>query len=822
MARPSCVSPALVVLLAIFLSVPAAAQDDPPDDGSTGTETGAPAPEPLPSLTPEQAEELRTILRAIHAAQRDTAAALGMTHAAATSESTIGVVDTMTDDDLRPMWPTKPHLESLLDAVESQRDSLARAGVSLLELRVVAKTAGLPDPDYSAVCAGYQSDPDALFAAMLVYNIAKTAAEVAEDACDQVAVALGFGGNARLACIVTDVAMGVAELVFWGLEFCDNDTAGARADAVFERTEHIHEDLEAMQEDIDFIVKMLTCRPIVPLTKMSGCNGADDDCDDPPVKDECDEDIFGPDVSIAGSVTVPWFRSKTEANLAVQLATVAVDACSGVTVDLPVLTGTCDQVLASVTARDRCGNATTVTALVKMDDTPPVVTIPPSMSGRCFSTQREAEAAILAATTVTDGCTPPGLSKVELDSSVGDCNLRVRVTATDLSGLSSSDATTVRIDPRPPEITIDPAVSIPWYRSVGEAQSAVTRAIRITDNCELRSFSDVTMTGSCGVVNATVTATDACGNTMSGQTVVKVDGLPPVVAIAPQVSGQCFASIDAAETAVRAATSISDNCSMLADLEIVVRSSVSDCNLRVTVQATDRAGLSSSASVTVRVDSQSPTLRIDRAALGFKGAPLGAPSPCFATTAAAEAAVRDALLASDNCISSSAITTTITSTGPSCSLLVTARATDGCGATASDAVVLRVDATPPVVTCTVAVPTLMHTTARLMTDVGFNFSATDGCGPVTTAITVTSDENTWAGGTSPAPDAEILRDATGLFRGVRLRAERSDAGDGRVYMIKVTATDACGNVGQSSCFVRVPNGTRQIDSGQYFDATGIN
>ena len=69
-----------------------------------------------------------------------------------------------------------------------------------------------------------------------------------------------------------------------------------------------------------------------------------------------------------------------------------------------------------------------------------------------------------------------------------------------------------------------------------------------------------------------------------------------------------------------------------------------------------------------------------------------------------------------------------------------------------------------------------------------------------------------------------MRDLDGVFAGVRVRAERSTSDDGRVYAITVTATDPCGNVGRATCTVEVPptkNGDA-VDSGQFYDATGVN
>ena len=155
---------------------------------------------------------------------------------------------------------------------------------------------------------------------------------------------------------------------------------------------------------------------------------------------------------------------------------------------------------------------------------------------------------------------------------------------------------------------------------------------------------------------------------------------------------------------------------------------------------------------------------------------------------------------------------------------MTARATDSCGQFATDTVKLRVDVTPPTVTSAVANNRLTPSDKR-MVDVGFSFIANDGCdgASLTNVVSVTSDEQTWGGSTSPSPDAEILRDINGVLRGVRLRAECLSPGDGRVYKIKVTVTDACGNSATATSVVNVPNASNQnVDSGQNYDATAVN
>jgi hypothetical protein len=108
-----------------------------------------------------------------------------------------------------------------------------------------------------------------------------------------------------------------------------------------------------------------------------------------------------------------------------------------------------------------------------------------------------------------------------------------------------------------------------------------------------------------------------------------------------------------------------------------------------------------------------------------------------------------------------------------------------------------------------------------MVDVGFGFSVSDNCDPTPHVfIKVTSDEPTTGGRVSELEaDAKI---ATG--NKIFLRAASSEEGDGRVYVITVTAADTSGNRASSNVAVKVNAalGKEAVDSGQYFDPTATN
>jgi hypothetical protein len=88
-----------------------------------------------------------------------------------------------------------------------------------------------------------------------------------------------------------------------------------------------------------------------------------------------------------------------------------------------------------------------------------------------------------------------------------------------------------------------------------------------------------------------------------------------------------------------------------------------------------------------------------------------------------------------------------------------------------------------------------------MRDVVVNYTVTDACCTPSTSLSITSNEAVnGTGDGDAAPDWEVV-DA----HHVRLRAERSGKGNGRVYSITITSTDCAGNSTSKVVTVKVPN-----------------
>ena len=112
-----------------------------------------------------------------------------------------------------------------------------------------------------------------------------------------------------------------------------------------------------------------------------------------------------------------------------------------------------------------------------------------------------------------------------------------------------------------------------------------------------------------------------------------------------------------------------------------------------------------------------------------------------------------------------------------------------------------VDTQAPAITASVTAPLLWPSNHNLV-NVGLAFGVGDnGCGSVTTQLSVFSDEPDVPSG---GDDSNFSPDAKNIGAGtLRLRAERASQ-SGRVYLIRVSATDSSSNTGSKCVAVVVP------------------
>jgi FtsP/CotA-like multicopper oxidase with cupredoxin domain len=138
---------------------------------------------------------------------------------------------------------------------------------------------------------------------------------------------------------------------------------------------------------------------------------------------------------------------------------------------------------------------------------------------------------------------------------------------------------------------------------------------------------------------------------------------------------------------------------------------------------------------------------------------------------------------------------------------VTCTATDSSNQTADCTFHVTVeDKEPPTIASSVAVPMLWPPNHTLR-NVGLSATATDNCpGAISFSVAVFGDEDDEL----PVGDGNFSPDAKNVAIGtLRLRAERVGSGDGRVYLIVITATDAAGNTATACHTVVVPKSPSQ-------------
>jgi CSLREA domain-containing protein len=116
------------------------------------------------------------------------------------------------------------------------------------------------------------------------------------------------------------------------------------------------------------------------------------------------------------------------------------------------------------------------------------------------------------------------------------------------------------------------------------------------------------------------------------------------------------------------------------------------------------------------------------------------------------------------------------------------------------------DTQAPTVNCAEAIALLWPPNSDLI-NIGLTITATDNDGlPPTLQMDVFSDEDDEDQVAEMSPDAKDIAPVT-----LRLRAERRTDGDGRVYIIRIKATDSSNNTAYSYCTVVVPKSLSKAD-----------
>jgi len=191
----------------------------------------------------EELEQMRSVLFDLVESNREIAALFPAALAAKSGNDTAGKgneFDAVRDQIQRMSDKELITLRSVLDPAAIQK-KLAKSRAVFAEIRNTSNTAGLPG--IGSFCGNLTTA--AILAADVVFFAAESVRDLAQDACLEVIVILGEGGNGSLACLITDAVYIVAHGVYAGIHFCDDDYANAVGEASYARLDHIHSDLEA-------------------------------------------------------------------------------------------------------------------------------------------------------------------------------------------------------------------------------------------------------------------------------------------------------------------------------------------------------------------------------------------------------------------------------------------------------------------------------------------------------------------------------------------------------------------------------------------------
>ena len=492
------------------------------------------------------------------------------------------------------------------------------------------------------------------------------------------------------------------------------------------------------------------------------------------------------------------------------------------------------------TATDNCGNATTATQVVTVEDTekPVFANVPAAVALPCTATLPQDRP------TATDNCDGQ-VEVVETERRrAGDCPGNYEIvrlfTATDKCGNTATASQVVTFgDADAPVFSY-----VPTNLKLSCADAIPTEQPTVTDICDAKVVvvenqerRKQTCPGTYELVR-TWTATDNCGNTATASQVVTVEDrvAPTFAAVPPNASISCD---DALPTSAPTAT---DDCDAKPTVELTETRRPGACDDTYSVirlwTATDACGNTATARqvVTVR-DDAAPT---------FSNVPAAVTVACSASLPTSQPS------ATDNCDQAVAIAETSRKEPGACAdsyrLVRIWTATDNCGNTATASQVVTVEDrrapvfadVPPAATvaCDATLPTATPSvTDDCDQDVAINesqtrregscpdsyelvrlWTATDNCGNVATASQIVTVIDRKAPSFAVVPAAVIISCEESLPTD---QPEASDACDQSVTVTEVstqsaggcpnsytvtriwTATDNCGNTATASQVVTV-------------------
>lgn len=245
----------------------------------------------------------------------------------------------------------------------------------------------------------------------------------------------------------------------------------------------------------------------------------------------------------------------------------AYDVCQGDSVEVVLVESIfgvgCQQiVMRNWTATDSCGNATSITRVININDnTGPIITCPDSVILNCGDAVPDPGEAGLA--TAEDNCSGTDVTITHQDSPLNnDCPPSIhRIwTAVDTCGNSSSCVQVISfIDTEAPVVECVDDITVDC--SYGDTSPLFTGTPNVLEDCSNvdLNYSDGPYSGDCPVsFTRTWTASDACGNaTICEQVITINDQTGPIVFCPSFTTVECGGSIAPEQTGMAVAI---DNC----------------------------------------------------------------------------------------------------------------------------------------------------------------------------------------------------------------------------------------------------------------------
>ncbi len=400
--------------------------------------------------------------------------------------------------------------------------------------------------------------------------------------------------------------------------------------------------------------------------------------------------------------------------------------------------------------------------LIEVPWCPPVTLIPATLKA-CYTSEADAIAAAITATTSGNSCC--GLQPLGAVRNGPDCDAVITVNATNSCGNTASVDYHVRIDGTAPSLTVPANVQVQCDQVPGLAKDSDATA---TDNCDqnpvVKFIGEVKVPGTAlctYYLDRTWEATDSCGNKSSQtQRITVVDTTAPVITKSPAGGdlGCNPLSIPTDET-IKALVSAMDNCATpIITVTHIDGGTTCAPSRTFSIVASDGCGNSSQPTQVVF------TWKADTTAPVLVSTPKGGDLGCNPTADSlpTDASIKALVTASDDC-GTPTVTVTHTDGGTACapSRTFTITATDGCNNASQPTQVVftwKADTTAPVLVSTPKGGDLgcNPTADSLPTDASIKalVTASDDCGTPTVTVTHTD------GGTACAPSRTFTITAT--------------------------------------------------------------